>query len=265
MWILSLYILISTCLLVTANCPCGKRIGPRKFIVNGNHVMNPTKYPWMAQISFYKNGRKVSSCTGSIIRSQWVITAGHCVEDRSMQIIVYVGDVSIQNVPTGGYRVVQTLRHPNYMAQQTLHYDVALLRLDRPITYSATVQPICLPSSTLFSYPSAFTTAGWGFLRHEGPPASILQETQLTENLNCYSQGGNQQTQICAQIRGGRSTCYGDGGGPLMYEMHGSITLVGLTSGIIGPYRCGTEGANIYFARVSTFVNWIQQIIGNQC
>lgn len=265
MWIHSFYILILFCLSVTANCLCGRRFGASKFITNGQPVMNPTKYPWMAHISFLENGRKVKACTGSIINRQWIITSGSCVEDRSKQIVVHVGDVNSQNTPNGGFNVVVVIRHPNYMAGQTLQNDVALLQLDRPILYSAAVQPICLPPAGLAAYPGYFTTAGWGFISDHGPPSPILQEVQLTEDLNCYRQGSNHQTQICAQIRGGRSTCYGDGGGPLMYEMNGVFNLVGLTSGMIGSQPCGTEGANIYFARVATYVDWINQYTRGQC
>ncbi|KAI9307813.1 trypsin-like cysteine/serine peptidase domain-containing protein [Cunninghamella echinulata] len=265
MWIHSFYILILFCLSVTAKCLCGRSIGASKFIANGQPVMNPTKYPWMAQISFLENGRKTKTCTGSVISRQWIITSGSCVEDRNMQIVVHVGGVIPQNTPNDGFNVVNVIRHPNYNVGRTLQNDVALLRLDRPILYSAAVQPICLPPTGITMYPGSLTTAGWGILGNDGPPASILQEVQLTENLSCFQRGGDQLTHICAQIRDGRATCYGDIGGPLMYELSGNFNLVGITSGVIEPNKCGTEGAPIYFTRVATYVNWINQYTAGQC
>lgn len=260
MWILRLYSLFLICLLVIAQqCPCGKRIGAKRElynITNGQTVNDPTKYPWMAQVSFYDSYRKRSVCSGSIIGSRWVITSAYCVRNINMKIFVHVGDVTLQNSLNGAYKAVPSIPY--------FEQGIAILRLDRPLTFSASVQPICLPSSKFVNYTDVFTTAGWGFLRHDGPPAPILQESNLIENQSCYQKIYN-QTQICAQIIDEKSTCNLDSGGPLMYEMNGTFNLVGVTKDIIRPYKCGTKEANIIFARVSSFIDWINQHIGREC
>ena len=53
---------------------CGKR--PSSFrVVNGDNAA-PHSWPW--QVSLRKNG-KYHSCGGSLITSEWVVTAAHCV------------------------------------------------------------------------------------------------------------------------------------------------------------------------------------------
>ncbi|CAO3637212.1 unnamed protein product [Cunninghamella echinulata] len=271
MWVLSFIALFLICFQVTIQqCACGKSMSSRlesNFITNGNNVTNSSKYPWMAQILISNRGALVSRCTGSIVARQWIVTAGHCI--NSSEISVFVGTTQIVNNIHGSLKISQIIRHPNYYYyKQTFDYDIALIKLATPLNYDRNIQPICLPlSSAIMSFPSSLIAAGWGVLNNDVSFASTLQEVQLTENTSCFWQKDfKRKIHICTQIRGGKSTCYGDDGGPLMYEMNGSFNLVGITSGIIGPYRCGTEGANNYFTRVSTFADWIRRHINNnQC
>ncbi|WP_443333255.1 trypsin-like serine protease [Streptomyces sp. CB01883] len=49
-------------------------------------------------------------CGGAVIAHPWLITFGTCVGDRTMQIVVHVGDT--QRTTTGGIRVNRVVRHP---------------------------------------------------------------------------------------------------------------------------------------------------------
>lgn len=54
------------------------------------------------------------------------------------------------------------ISHPSFN-DFTFDYDIALLELERPVEYSSTVRPICLPdSSHVFPSGKAIWVTGWG-------------------------------------------------------------------------------------------------------
>lgn len=64
---------------------------------------------------------------------------------------------------------------------------------------------------------------------------------------------------FCAGYRDGRSdTCSGDSGGPLLCNIHGRWTVVGVTS--FG-YGCGRHSKYGIYANVANHVRWITSVI----
>jgi len=57
------------------------------------------------------------------------------------------------------YKIVERIIHPNYKSP-SLYNDIALLRLERDVNFSAYVRPICLNTDILT--PSAVMATGWG-------------------------------------------------------------------------------------------------------
>ena len=56
-------------------------------------------------------------------------------------------DQSKRNAPGVQERGLQRIiKHP-FFNDFTFDYDIALLQLDRPVEYSATIRPICLPAA----------------------------------------------------------------------------------------------------------------------
>lgn len=107
-----------------------------------------------------------------------------------------------------------------------------------------------------------------------GDKASKLQEVQLpTVNQSTCSKGNSffkaidNESMLCAGF-GGNSTasgCNGDSGGPLVCKEGGKFVLRGAVSwGIPG---CPAGETYSVFARVSSFVNWIEDRIksGDNC
>lgn len=61
-------------------------------------------------------------------------------------------------------RVVQKILHPLFQFRMTQpdRYDIALLKLSRPVTYTSHILPICLPDGDFELRGKSGVIAGWG-------------------------------------------------------------------------------------------------------
>ena len=90
--------------------------------------------------------------------------------------------------------VAEILEHPNYREWDKT-WDVAILTLASPITYSTAAAPVCLPASASPLYTGQVATvAGWGTVTQGSDhPPCVLQEVNLTviTNSECDEAIGN--------------------------------------------------------------------------
>ena len=69
--------------------------------------------------------------------------------------------------------------HPGYK-HENADYDVAILFLSIPLTFSSTIGAVCLPASTQSLYTGQVATVtGWGLTSSGGSQASTLQEAEV--------------------------------------------------------------------------------------
>lgn len=102
------------------------------------------QYPWMARIVY--DGK--FHCGASILTKYHVLTAAHCVKKlRKSRIRVILGDYDAHiNTETHAIQraVVSIIRHRKF-DPETYNNDIAILKLRKPIDFSKTMRPICLP------------------------------------------------------------------------------------------------------------------------
>ena len=117
-------------------------------------------HPWQALVIVAPDSRL---CGGSIIDSQWIVTAAHCVVGASPDgVDVHVGTSTLRGRSAGNRAmVVEVVVHPDWDAS-AYRNDVALLRLVEPLAFGSSVAPIRVPVS---QDPNAWPPVGTRFSR----------------------------------------------------------------------------------------------------
>ena len=249
-------------MLVAAAALMAAAAAPSQAIVGGQNA-SPGEYPSVADITFGGFG-----CTGTLISSTWVLTAGHC---ESLTGAAGVGSpvgwpAALIDVRIGGTKygegervpVKRAIIHPNYLLN--VGYDITLLELSRASTKAPT-QVAGAADRALWDAGDLETIVGWGVTEEGGDAPSTLQEAQvpITTDAYCADAYGefDARTMVCAGYeKGGVDTCQGDSGGPMFANAGGVLKVVGATSFGEGCARPGRPGV---YARVADGLlrNWI--------
>ena len=158
-------------------------------IFDGNEV-TPHKYPWQAYVMDDITGK---FCGGTVISNEHIITASHCVFGKTIEeVMVVVGAHSVQKSLSNFLTLSKIETYPGYNTTDSFisSSDVAILTLERKLTFNSTIRPICLPVDASKLYTGAEATViGWGLqdANNQGPNADRLHEVNVTvvDNNHC--------------------------------------------------------------------------------
>ena len=232
-------------------CRCGKVNRRSRFPREIEpHIFGPraertevNEYPWQVGVvrRYSRSGKP--HCGGSIIAPRYVLTAAHCTSEiikgkkgrtfSPHEIQVVVGEHNIADYRADRRAVSRIRQHPNYQVYHWygaksphLHYDFSILTLARPITFSYTMSPICLPASTnsQYIYKTA-TVSGWGQTYFEGPQPRTLLETTMTVGPYSWCSKQNYYPSLICAYGYGSGVCHGDSGGPMSVQENGRFGL----------------------------------------
>jgi len=214
------------------------------------------QFPW--QVALHVNNAWF--CGGSLISSQWVLTAGHCI-GTTYQVVLganrYDGSESGSLIASSTF----SIQHPQYDQNN----DIGVVRLDSPVNFTNYISPIRLRNIPGDLAGAPVRVSGWGITSDNSGLSPTLNYVDLTviTNAECAAVFGNAITdvKICTSTPGGQSTCSGDSGGPLIYlESDGIYTEVGIVS--FGAADGCTLGYPAGYSRVTSYLDWISSSTG---
>ncbi|KAM7094989.1 coagulation factor IX [Ciconia maguari] len=232
-------------------------------VVGGSDSMRG-EVPWQV---YLVNSHGVGFCGASIINEKWVVSAAHCLQPGD-NVTAVAGEYNTNEDDNTEQRrkVVKVLPHPTYNATINKHHnDIALLELDRPLSFNSYVTPICIGSreftNALLKHGMG-TVSGWGSTLFRGRPATVLQilKVPFVDRPTCLKSTSTTilQNMFCAGFpAGGSDTCGGDSGGPYTTEIEGTWFLTGITS---WGEECAKPGKYGIYTRVSKYLKWIKEI-----
>ncbi|XP_066948202.1 venom protease-like isoform X2 [Macrobrachium rosenbergii] len=240
-----------------------------------------SSWPWMALLGFEDSARKKDwFCAGSLINNQWVLTAAHCFSTATVNI-VRLGEHDYDDPNDGANPVDFTVSgpvvFPDYTSSQAYH-DLALLKLNRPVGFTSSIRPVCLPwgaESSRNLENQKVTLTGWGSTQFQGARSSSLLEVEVTvfptsqcdksyqtlaDYASTWPRGIGSESICSGDVSGGKDACQGDSGGPIVSkDARNRYTLAGVVS--LG-YGCGDRDYPGLYANVRRpeYLAWIKKV-----
>ncbi|XP_071372053.1 complement C1r-A subcomponent-like [Centroberyx affinis] len=263
---------------VTPTCipVCGK---PTKLIsgyqrIIGGSAAPENTIPWQVFLSV--DGSRAG---GMVIGDRWVMTAasnlvhyGKTVENDT----VYMGSNEVNELLKASPADVASVHvHPKYNNSNQLDYnnDIALIKLQHPIRFHASIMPICLPAEGVtYSTGVMGLVSGFGLtiegkrevlsnnLKHIRLPvvdqaicSTSINEVKKTEN-HVPSLSDNM---FCAGVpEAGKDSCQGDSGSAFALRDDGRFWAAGIVSWGVD---CGQPGRYGVYTRVANYLDWINK------
>jgi glutamyl endopeptidase len=149
-------------------------------------ISNTTIYPWRAQTKLYitfANGITVG-CSGTLIQAKYLLTAGHCVHNKSYggwyTKIEVVPGLNGTYKPYGSAFATYARTYTGWINNQNSNYDMALVTLDKNIgnttgwfgyNYYSTINGV---TGNIAGYPG--DKGGLNLYYHSGPISSSTSQ-----------------------------------------------------------------------------------------
>jgi secreted trypsin-like serine protease len=277
---------------VVCRPPSAARAEDTEMIVAGTEAPEG-KYPY--QVCLYSSmADNMGFCGGSIIASQWVLTAAHCLSEgddhkgpntakRPADVVVGYG--------SNDRKKTKKIAAAKIIVRQG-HGDVALIKLQKPIADPKAITLANPDTDRKYLVPGAkVTITGWGALwdaydedvkalmadlddkqemieKWQAPVRLREVELDAMNNETCNkvfepSQITVAPTEVCAMYQGTKKAqCNGDSCGPIVVAADAPRGLIQI--GVVSwSVKCASTGTPSVFARVSSFTDRVQETMKN--
>ncbi len=217
-------------------------------IVGGTPVPND-KYPFMAVLLVENSDGSTGLCGGSLIDTDSVLTAGHCLVDAE-SVDLAVGR-TVRSQPQGQVRfATSAFIHSGFDLSNNFRNDAAVLKLNSAVTGITPINLATASQDGLEKPGRKLTVAGWGTTSEGGNIADRMREVQVpvVSDAKARTAYSTQSSVLryfpklmVAAGQKGKDSCQGDSGGPL-FKPASPRTQVGIVSYGFGCARAGFPG-----------------------
>ncbi|XP_072402482.1 venom protease-like [Diabrotica undecimpunctata] len=224
------------------------------------------EWPWMAALYRYKQlkqGLENQFCGGALITDTHILTAAHCTHGlQASEIRVRLGEYDFfrqDESRSKDYEVAEIIDH-EYFVLPTYENDISILRLKTATSFNSYIWPICMPPRDGDYTNETVVVAGWGQQYFAGPVSPVLLQVAipvwpLDKCMDSFVQKITDDNICAAAYEGGKDSCLGDSGGPLMYKLkNGRWITIGIVSWGIG---CGNKDSPGIYTKVGNYLPWI--------
>uniref|UniRef100_A0A674NUQ5 trypsin n=1 Tax=Takifugu rubripes TaxID=31033 RepID=A0A674NUQ5_TAKRU len=244
---------------------CGK---PTRIIADYERILGGREAPAGAvpwQVLLNIEGVRVG---GVVVAERWILTAAHDLKhsrkSMSSEAVQVRPGVDLHAVPV--QVLTQALSpilaasvhiHPEYNNSDGLDRDndIALIRLQQPLTFNAAIMPICLPAEN-----RKYVILLLVHLHDVNPPLLLTCRHSFTElKKRRHNLPRLTDNMFCVGLpEGGQSSCLGDNGGPFALSDDGQFWAAGIDSWGVD---CGKQGTYRVYTKVANYLDWINQTI----
>ncbi|MDQ3449885.1 MAG: serine protease [Actinomycetota bacterium] len=222
--------------------------GPPAQAIHDGNRSTTEDHPWVAAI---EDEEGFQFCGGTVLRGRFVLTAAHCVVNRSSgSLRVVVGRTDLRTDAGTVVRVDDIWVHPDYQ-EVGAGVDLALLTLRSEVTTGSL--RLAVPRDQVGKLGQLRKVYGWGRTENHPTGSPVLRTTRLVlaELQGCFPYTEPEESpreRLCGlpPDDGEGSICPGDSGGPLATRDR----LVGVVSS--GNKFCDSQFPVSVFTRVST-------------
>jgi secreted trypsin-like serine protease len=209
--------------------------GPR--IVGGTPVPDG-KYRFMAVLVIQNIDGRTGLCGGTLIDSNGVLTAAHCLV-KAQSVDLAVGRTVISQNQGQVRFATDAFIHPRYNGALNSRYDAAVLKLNRAVSGISPIKLATAIQNDLETPGGKLTVAGWGTRSEGGNTSDRMREVSVPVVSDAKAQSAYASTgepslryfpslMVAAGVKG-KDSCQGDSGGPL-FKPTTTRTQVGIVS-----------------------------------
>ncbi len=246
--------------------------GARTSVINGQEAAAGT-FGYMAFV-VVSNGQEGDLCSGTVVSSNVVLTAAHCVLNDTFSVVrnpanvaVVTGNVDWASPERTVSAVSRVAVDPSFTytvpGYAPVHGDVAVLQLSAPVS----APPVKLATAQTWNSGTEAVMAGWGKVTASGGAVETLRvgEAAVQAPEYCRSKSSHFESawSLCAlDYPDARySVCNGDSGGPLlMLGPAGEPLEIGVASYVVSE-QCSPTLPQ-YFTRADAIAPWVAQKVG---